>query len=161
MAKIGYLYLRNGAWEGQQLVPSAWIDKIVHGTVNAGMGFRYSNLFWELPHEHGYFASGRYGQSIIVLPDLDIVAVTTGRVFFSMNEFTELISGSVIQWLGIRGVDAVKGAWMDDHTFLINLLLLGQGPANMWTLTFKGDNLSLRVKFDDGPEKTADGKTGG
>jgi CubicO group peptidase (beta-lactamase class C family) len=34
MAKIGYLYLRNGVWEGKQLLPSAWIDKVSHATVD-------------------------------------------------------------------------------------------------------------------------------
>jgi len=34
MAKIGYLYLRNGAWEGKQLLPSDWIDKVTHATVD-------------------------------------------------------------------------------------------------------------------------------
>src|SRR5438309_1338084 len=33
MAKIGYLYLRKGVWEGQQLLPPAWIDKVSHATV--------------------------------------------------------------------------------------------------------------------------------
>jgi CubicO group peptidase (beta-lactamase class C family) len=32
MAKIGYLYLRNGAWQGKRLLPSAWIDKVTHPT---------------------------------------------------------------------------------------------------------------------------------
>jgi CubicO group peptidase (beta-lactamase class C family) len=34
LAKIGYLYLRNGAWEGKQLLPAAWIEKINHATVD-------------------------------------------------------------------------------------------------------------------------------
>jgi CubicO group peptidase (beta-lactamase class C family) len=34
MAKIGYLYLRNGVWEGMQLLPTAWIDKVRWATVD-------------------------------------------------------------------------------------------------------------------------------
>src|SRR6202047_5174392 len=34
MAKVGYLYLRDGSWEGKQLLPPAWIDKVSHATVN-------------------------------------------------------------------------------------------------------------------------------
>ena len=44
MAKIGYLYLYKGVWEGQQLLPSAWIDKVSHATVDMRLGgLRYSN----------------------------------------------------------------------------------------------------------------------
>ena len=47
MAKIGYLYLRNGQWEDKPLVPTAWIEKVNHATVNMNMprapDLRYSN----------------------------------------------------------------------------------------------------------------------
>ena len=33
MAKIGYLYLRNGQWEDKSLLPPGWIDKVSHATV--------------------------------------------------------------------------------------------------------------------------------
>ena len=83
MAKIGYLYLRNGVWEGKQLVPSAWIDKVSQATVNPHVSLepelRYSNLFWALPDKHVYMAVGYDGQVIMVFPDLDVVAVTTGQ----------------------------------------------------------------------------------
>ena len=51
MAKIGYLYLRNGKWEGRQLFPPSWIDKVSHATIDMHLtpGLRYSNLFWALP----------------------------------------------------------------------------------------------------------------
>src|SRR5689334_17020606 len=34
MAKIGYLYLRNGTWERKQLLPSDWLDKVTHATID-------------------------------------------------------------------------------------------------------------------------------
>jgi CubicO group peptidase (beta-lactamase class C family) len=51
MAKLGYLYLRKGVWEGQELLPSAWIDKVSHAAIDMHLtpGLRYSNLFWALP----------------------------------------------------------------------------------------------------------------
>jgi hypothetical protein len=97
MAKIGYLYLRNGAWEGKQLLPPAWIDKVNHATIDMhlGAGLRYSDCFWALPEKHVYMADGYRGQVIMIFPDLDVVAVTTGRSNFSLNEFADLISSSV------------------------------------------------------------------
>ncbi|MBV8415894.1 MAG: serine hydrolase [Verrucomicrobia bacterium] len=97
MAKIGYLYLRNGVWEGQQLLPLAWIDKVNHAAIDMHLepGLRYSNCFWALPEKHVYMAVGYRGQVVMVFPDLDIVAVTTGRDSFSLNKFADLIAGSV------------------------------------------------------------------
>jgi CubicO group peptidase (beta-lactamase class C family) len=80
MAKIGYLYLRDGVWEGKQLLPPAWIDKIKHATVNMHAPWeprlRYSNLFWALPDQHVYMAVGHHGQVIMIFPELDIVPAT-------------------------------------------------------------------------------------
>jgi CubicO group peptidase (beta-lactamase class C family) len=98
MAKIGYLYLRKGVWEGQELLPPAWIDKVSHATVDMDgeSGLRYSNLFWALPDKHLYMAVGAYRQVIMVFPDLDIVAVTTGRADnYSFSELVDAISRSV------------------------------------------------------------------
>jgi len=97
MAKIGYLYLRNGVWEGQQLLPLAWIDKVNHAAIDMHLepGLRYSNCFWALPEKHVYMAVGYRGQVVMVFPDLDIVAVTIGRDSFSLNKFADLIAGSV------------------------------------------------------------------
>jgi hypothetical protein len=99
MAKIGYLYLRNGAWEGKQLLPSDWIDTVTHATVDPHSPgepeLRYSNFFWIIPDKHVYAASGYHGQVIMVFPDLDVVAVTTGRDNYPLSKLTDYISSSV------------------------------------------------------------------
>jgi CubicO group peptidase (beta-lactamase class C family) len=82
MAKIGYLYLRHGLWEGKQLLPTAWVDRIFH-TMSDSDGhseIQHSNLFWVLPDKHVYMAVGAYRQVIMVFPDIDVVTVTTARV---------------------------------------------------------------------------------
>jgi CubicO group peptidase (beta-lactamase class C family) len=94
MAKIGYLYLRHGEWEGKRLIPSGWADVLSHKTVNMHApedpNQSYSNFFWIFPQRHVYMATGLRGQLIAVFPDLDIVAVTTARKFVS---FRALIDG--------------------------------------------------------------------
>ena len=67
-----------------------------------------------------------------------------------------------LQALAIRRVNAVKGAWQDDHTFVIDRLILGQGkPAERWTLKFDGEKLNVRVELGEGPEITIDSETDG
>jgi CubicO group peptidase (beta-lactamase class C family) len=83
MAKIGYLYLHHGAWAGEQLLPPAWSEHVFHATVDMGLGaspaLRYANGWWTIPDRHAYMAVGFLRQLIIVLPEIDVVAVVTGR----------------------------------------------------------------------------------
>ena len=99
MAKIGYLYLRNGEWEDKRLLPPAWIDKVSHATVDMKRSvepdLRYSNSFWALPNKQVYMAVGYHCQLIMVFPELDIVAVTTARDFCPFSKLADYISGAV------------------------------------------------------------------
>jgi CubicO group peptidase (beta-lactamase class C family) len=94
MAKVGYLYLRHGEWEGRRLLPAGWADVLSHKTVNMRASYdpnqRYSDLFWVFPGGRAFMAVGLHGQLIAVFPDLDVVAVVTARKFVS---FFALIEG--------------------------------------------------------------------
>ena len=274
MAKIGYLYLHNGKWEGKQLLPSTWIDKVNHATIDMHLGqeLRYSNCFWALPEKHAYMAVGYCGQVIMVFPELDVVAVATGRANFSLNEFADLVSRSVkqdtsfpvdptsvrllaekiaeastekttevgptsntaatisgkvyhfppneinvkslslfltgpdqryeIEAYGngtdsasrltgpigldgfyqkgqltdqgannpvfsgpprVRAINAVKGTWVDDTTFVVDWRVLGiaNSPEQRWTLSFNGNKLNVRAQLGGRPEISIQGQTGG
>ena len=99
MAKIGYLYLRHGQWEGKPLVPAGWVERTSHATVNMNASFaptlRYSNLFWALPDKKVYMAVGYHCQVIMIFPELDIVAVMTARDFCSFSKMADDISAAV------------------------------------------------------------------
>ena len=99
MAKIGYLYLRNGEWEGKRLLPSAWVDKPLHATIDMKLprvpDLRYSSSFWAFPDKHVYMAVGYHCQLIMVFSELDIVAVTTARNFCPFSKLVDDISGAV------------------------------------------------------------------
>jgi CubicO group peptidase (beta-lactamase class C family) len=99
MAKLGYLYLHNGEWEGKQLLPPDWIDRISHAAVNTNFSaepdLRYSNFFWALPTKHIYMAIGYHCQLIMIFTELDIVAVTTARNFCPLSRLADQISGAV------------------------------------------------------------------
>lgn len=99
MAKIGYLYLRHGEWEGRQLLPPGWADVLSYTTVNMNATYdpnqRYSNLFWVFPGGHVYMAVGWHGQLIAVFPDLDTVTVVTAHKYVSFFALIEGISAAV------------------------------------------------------------------
>jgi CubicO group peptidase (beta-lactamase class C family) len=119
MAKIGYLYLRDGVWEDKQLIPPAWIDQIEHATVDMHTpwkpGLRYSNLFWALPDQHVYMAVGHHGQVIMIFPDLDIVAVTTSRGNYSFSEFVDLVTAAVKSDTELLATRMASKCWQTNY----------------------------------------------
>lgn len=98
MARIGYLYLHDGMWDGKQLIPRSWVERAKAGPVQATFGFHYGNLWWSLPEKGAYMARGRHSQLILVLPKLDIVAVMTGVLrddeYYSVPRLIDDISGA-------------------------------------------------------------------
>ena len=87
MAKIGYLYLRGGVWEGKQILPASWIEGVRKADVDMrepwAKALRYGSQFWVMPDSDAYMAVGYDRQLIVVMPKLDIVAVMTGSARFS------------------------------------------------------------------------------
>jgi CubicO group peptidase (beta-lactamase class C family) len=89
MAKIGQLTLQMGKWNGEEIIPEAWIKQSTQGLVslpfNETWGKEYGYLWWisDVPvggrTVHSVAASGHGGQVITVFPDLDMVIVLTGR----------------------------------------------------------------------------------
>jgi CubicO group peptidase (beta-lactamase class C family) len=85
MAKLGYLYLHEGVWDGKQLVPADWIAESVKARVDTRGGTGYGYQWWVFPEFPGtangaYSALGHAGQAIFVIPELQIVVVTTGQM---------------------------------------------------------------------------------
>lgn len=99
MAKIGYLYLRHGEWEGKPILPPGWADILNHTTVSMNASFdpglRYSDFFWVLSEKNVYMATGYHGQLIVVFPNLDIVAVVTARNYVPFGKLIDQISDAV------------------------------------------------------------------
>jgi formylglycine-generating enzyme required for sulfatase activity len=83
MAKLGYLYLNRGQWNGAQIVPAAWIEQSTtkhietKGLMNEAEDDGYG-YFWWMDAYGGYSAHGFGGQYIFVVPRLNLVAVFTG-----------------------------------------------------------------------------------
>jgi len=77
MAKFGYLFLNEGSWDGQQIVPSAWVRKSTQAGLATGRSVDYAYQWWVYPTSNLYAAEGLYGQFIFVIPDLAMVVVFT------------------------------------------------------------------------------------
>jgi CubicO group peptidase (beta-lactamase class C family) len=88
-AKFGLLYLKNGRWGNEQVVPKEWVreslrthvDLTVKGQPPSGYGY----LWWILapdPRGNGrqdiYAAEGAHAQYIFIVPEHDMVVVVFG-----------------------------------------------------------------------------------
>jgi CubicO group peptidase (beta-lactamase class C family) len=79
MARLGYLYLRHGEWNGTQVVPAAWVETSTSPHPAAGtLADNYGYLWWV--DDDVFMMQGSGGQFVYVMPDLDLVAVFTGAV---------------------------------------------------------------------------------
>ena len=82
VAKIGYLFLRNGAWEGRTIVRPEWVAASIAPSADVGNGVKYGFKWWLMPYgTDGRFAwtgNGFGDQRLIVVPEHDLVAVFTG-----------------------------------------------------------------------------------
>ena len=259
MAKLGYLYLHQGSWDGQQIIPSSWVDRVRQGPVKASDGYHYANFWWSLPDRGAFMARGRHSQIILVAPKLDVVAVMTGALkdgYFPTTNLIDGIAGAIksdaalapdaaaqsllaasiqkaateraspvrpapelaktisgksyrlqdndlhvktfslnlvdpdpsweytiatqrldrptVRFSGPIGLDglfrkgspaayginAVKGSWLDDHTFVVERRILGHGEMQRWTLAFDGDKVDVNFESTDGAKAELHGEGG-
>ena len=88
MARLGYLLLRNGQWQGMQLVTPAWVASMGERKSAAAVrwlqySLDFGRMLWVLPPIPGgpgdaVAGTGIRGQWIIVVPGRDLVVVATG-----------------------------------------------------------------------------------
>ncbi len=132
IAKFGQLYLSDGVWAGEQLLPTGWVAEAtrIH-TPNPdepevdwqqGYGFQ----FWR--SRHGYRGDGAYGQFCVVLPEQDAVLVTTAE--------TENMQG-ILDAAWTHLLPAFDGPTSDEHdrrlaARLSDLRLAPSDPADEW-----------------------------
>lgn len=84
IAKFGQLYLQDGRWMGEQLLPKGWVERATSRQTSNGSNPQsdwdqgYGYQFWRC--RHGFYrGDGAFGQYCIVLPEHDaVIAITSG-----------------------------------------------------------------------------------
>jgi CubicO group peptidase (beta-lactamase class C family) len=107
-ARFGLLYLQNGVWDGEQILPEKWVEYTVNPTPASEKG-EYGALFWlnrgnaqnpenrrypQLPRDF-FFCMGYNEQYVAIIPSKHLVVVRLGMT--------------------------TKGGW-DLENFLVNIL---------------------------------------
>jgi CubicO group peptidase (beta-lactamase class C family) len=79
MAKIGYLYSKEGRWDGEQVIPAAWVAASTRNHISATLQDGYGYQWW-IADGGTYMALGYAGQFIFVVPEQDLVVVFTSNL---------------------------------------------------------------------------------
>lgn len=125
MARIGYLYLRGGKWNGRQVIPQSFVDMArtaVPGVVGLPVVNDTKSRFANAPNHYGllwwnnadgtltnvptdaYWSYGLYESFIVVIPSFDIVVARAGSAWRGnrnpnyykiLKPFLQAIVGSV------------------------------------------------------------------
>ena len=96
VAKLGYLYLHGGEWNGKQIVPRDWVAMSIAPTTAArtepgGFGVEWNAT--DGPNGRQYGGTGRGGQTLIVWPELDMIVVSMAGG--NAGQLTTLVRQSV------------------------------------------------------------------
>ena len=94
-ARFGLLYLQDGVWENERILPEGWVEfSRTSATVAKG---RYGAHFWLMKNnpkqkplpEALFFADGYQGQSVIIIPSKKLVVVRLGKDGWQPRMFIE------------------------------------------------------------------------
>lgn len=96
MAKIGYLWLNRGLWDGRRIVSADWVAESTRVHASTGMSNDYGYGWWVKSQGEPfvYEAVGRGGQRISVVPGKNLVVVMTGGGF-EPGDFSHFLLESV------------------------------------------------------------------
>jgi CubicO group peptidase (beta-lactamase class C family) len=109
-AKFGLLYLRDGTWDGQRVLPEGWVDfaRTAGKSENAdiygagwwvapaeGDGRPYASRIDTGPQRDAFSAEGFEGQFTLIVPSKDLIIVRLG-----MTPEKDLRTGAIRKWLG-------------------------------------------------------------
>jgi CubicO group peptidase (beta-lactamase class C family) len=85
LARFGLLYLNRGRWNGEQIVPEAWVDFVrTPAAASRKNGNDYGGQWWLVPDsrtdlpQDAYSTLGARGQFVVVVPSYDLIVVRRG-----------------------------------------------------------------------------------
>jgi CubicO group peptidase (beta-lactamase class C family) len=81
-AKFARLYLNQGQWGGERIIPAAWVEESTRRDTRTDPAEHYQYMWWvntRVPGRHHFFAAGKHGQILYVMPERRLVFVRFGR----------------------------------------------------------------------------------
>jgi len=155
LARIGQLVLQRGAWDTRRVVGSAWIGRSMtqrwelpcHNPDRNGYGY----LWWlsSIAGFDAWSAEGAGGQSITVVPDLELVVVVT-----HLNDYPEEKEIAPYKRVVRRIIGALTDGAVDIRTATCPLRDIHLARADGREAHVLQDDPALDVAFDWSPDGT-------
>lgn len=111
LARIGQLYLQDGMWGNERLLPEGWAEFVsTPGPAQPESGSGYGAQFWLMNDAEGipegtYYMAGNRGQYVVIVPSMNAVIVR-------------------------RGYDVIGGARFDIYSFTRDVLMALQAAED-------------------------------
>lgn len=104
LLKLGQLYLNNGVWNGNRILPEKWIKTSTAPHVQIDDKTNYGYFWWlksfksDDNSHFAYYMSGNGGNKVAVFPDLNMVVVITSSNYNTsgMHEQTDRLLSDYI-----------------------------------------------------------------
>jgi CubicO group peptidase (beta-lactamase class C family) len=109
-ARFGLLYLRDGIWEGQRILPEGWVTYSTtptppaprgqygaHFWLNAGSPGHPADRVWPRLPADAYFADGYQGQRVAIVPSRKLVVVRFGLTLNPADMGFEAFLGDILE----------------------------------------------------------------
>jgi len=119
-AKYGQLHKNRGMWEGQPVVPGAWVDAMLSPTIETTVpGNRYGYLWWHksyLVNDTEWpvaYCTGNGGNKIFVFDDRDLVIVVTASAYgqrYMHSQVDEMMAKYILPAVAGSGAPAESPA---------------------------------------------------
>jgi CubicO group peptidase (beta-lactamase class C family) len=111
LARVGQLYLQDGMWGSERILPEGWVDFVrTPAPAQPASGAGYGAQFWLMNNAPGvpadaFYMAGNRGQYVVIVPSMNAIVVR-------------------------RGFDVIGGARFDINSFTRDVLLALQAAAD-------------------------------
>ncbi|MDQ8755178.1 serine hydrolase [Sphingosinicella sp. LHD-64] len=105
LARLGLLYLSDGLWNGERILPEGWRDYVRrHGPAQPAAGNGYGASWWTFAPDAGlpvdaFLANGNRGQYVVVIPSRRLVIVRRGFDRAGMGLDPAALTGDLLEAL--------------------------------------------------------------
>jgi CubicO group peptidase (beta-lactamase class C family) len=105
LARLGLLYLNDGVWQGERLLPEGWGGYVARrGPAQPARGEGYGATFWTFAADSGlpadaFIGQGNRGQYLVIVPSRKLVIVRRGYdgpgTGFDLDAFTRDVLAAI------------------------------------------------------------------
>ena len=101
VARFGQLFLDEGRWQGEQVMPGWWVAASTAPQIDIGNNYAGYGYYWwlnQIASYDMYSALGAGGQILHVIPELELVMVTTHRFRGNQRDYAEEAESYQFLW---------------------------------------------------------------